>query len=81
MIGLTSRTTSPSSVTSSRSTPWVAGWCGPDVERQQLAAVLADRRGSLGERDALLPLAVVGGQAAVGGRVTRTTAAPWPRCA
>ena len=29
MIGLTSRTTSPSSVVSSRSTPWVAGWCGP----------------------------------------------------
>src|ERR671923_1187853 len=29
MIGLTSRTTSPSSVVSSRSTPCVAGWCGP----------------------------------------------------
>src|SRR5262245_10787514 len=29
MMGLTSRTTSPSSVVSSRSTPWVAGWCGP----------------------------------------------------
>src|SRR5688572_3687872 len=29
MIGLTSRTISPSSVVSSRSTPWVAGWCGP----------------------------------------------------
>ena len=29
MIGLMSRTTSPSSVVSSRSTPWVAGWCGP----------------------------------------------------
>ena len=29
MIGLRSRTTSPSSVTSSRSTPCVAGWCGP----------------------------------------------------
>src|SRR5918992_4295066 len=31
MIGLTSRTTSPSSVVSSRSTPWVAGWCGPKL--------------------------------------------------
>src|SRR3712207_2717537 len=29
MIGLTSLTTSPSSVVSSRSTPCVAGWCGP----------------------------------------------------
>src|SRR5690242_1775037 len=29
MIGLTSRTISPSSVVSSRSTPCVAGWCGP----------------------------------------------------
>src|SRR4051812_44189726 len=29
MIGLTSRTTSPSSVVSRRSTPCVAGWCGP----------------------------------------------------
>src|SRR5680860_585778 len=29
MIGLTSRTISPSSVQSRRSTPWVAGWCGP----------------------------------------------------
>ena len=29
MIGLMSRTTSPSSVAISRSTPWVAGWCGP----------------------------------------------------
>src|SRR5215213_5410089 len=29
MIGLTSRTISPSSVVRSRSTPWVAGWCGP----------------------------------------------------
>src|SRR3954447_16414961 len=29
MIGLTSRTISPSSVVSRRSTPWVAGWCGP----------------------------------------------------
>src|SRR4051794_25170328 len=29
MIGLTSRTSSPSSVVSSRSTPCVAGWCGP----------------------------------------------------
>src|SRR5436309_82207 len=29
MIGLRSRTISPSSVTSSRSTPCVAGWCGP----------------------------------------------------
>ena len=29
MIGLMSRTTSPSSVVSSRSTPCVAGWCGP----------------------------------------------------
>src|SRR5919106_63646 len=29
MIGVVSRTTSPSSVVSSRSTPWVAGWCGP----------------------------------------------------
>ena len=29
MIGFSSRTTSPSSVTSSRSTPWVAGWWGP----------------------------------------------------
>src|SRR5919109_1388729 len=29
MIGLTSRTTSPSSVQKSRSTPWVAGCCGP----------------------------------------------------
>src|SRR5436305_1876067 len=29
MIGLMSRTTSPSSVAMSRSTPWVAGWCGP----------------------------------------------------
>src|SRR5918992_388209 len=31
MIGLTSRTTSPSSVVSSLSTPWVAGWCGPKL--------------------------------------------------
>ena len=29
MIGLMSRTTSPSSVVSRRSTPCVAGWCGP----------------------------------------------------
>src|SRR5205085_2085481 len=29
MIGVTSRTISPSSVVSSRSTPCVAGWCGP----------------------------------------------------
>src|SRR3954452_24628658 len=29
MIGLRSRTYSPSSVTSRRSTPCVAGWCGP----------------------------------------------------
>src|SRR5215213_7134653 len=29
MIGTTRRTCSPSSVVSSRSTPWVAGWCGP----------------------------------------------------
>src|SRR5918992_3223171 len=29
MIGLTSLTTSPSSVVSRRSTPCVAGWCGP----------------------------------------------------
>src|ERR671922_1670791 len=29
MIGFTSRTISPSSVVSRRSTPWVAGWCGP----------------------------------------------------
>ncbi|CAB4932053.1 unannotated protein [freshwater metagenome] len=29
MIGLTSRMTSPSSVVNRRSTPWVAGWCGP----------------------------------------------------
>src|SRR5215210_2403556 len=29
MIGFTSRTISPSSVVSSRSTPCVAGWCGP----------------------------------------------------
>ena len=29
MIGLQSRTTSPSSLTISRSTPCVAGWCGP----------------------------------------------------
>src|SRR5215218_1581678 len=29
MIGLTSSTCSPSSVQSRRSTPWVAGWCGP----------------------------------------------------
>ena len=29
MIGLMSRTTSPSSVAIRRSTPWVAGWCGP----------------------------------------------------
>src|ERR671937_2788174 len=29
MIGLTSRTTSPSNVVRRRSTPWVAGWCGP----------------------------------------------------
>src|SRR5215213_5756471 len=29
MIGLMSRTTSPSSVVSKRSTPCVAGWCGP----------------------------------------------------
>ena len=29
MIGLISRTISPSSVTSSRSTPCVAGWWGP----------------------------------------------------
>ena len=29
MIGLRSRTTSPSSWTTSRSTPCVAGWCGP----------------------------------------------------
>ena len=29
MIGLMSRTTSPSSVLSRRSTPCVAGWCGP----------------------------------------------------
>src|SRR5215217_7962785 len=29
MIGLTSRTISPSSVVSKRSTPCVAGWCGP----------------------------------------------------
>src|SRR5918999_4499343 len=31
MIGFTSRTTSPSSVVRSRSTPWVAGWCGPKL--------------------------------------------------
>ena len=31
MIGLMSRTTSPSSVAISRSTPWVAGWCGPKL--------------------------------------------------
>ena len=31
MIGLTSRTTSASSVAISRSTPWVAGWCGPKL--------------------------------------------------
>src|SRR5918994_4296329 len=31
MIGLTSRTTSPSSVVISRSTPCVAGWCGPKL--------------------------------------------------
>ena len=36
MIGLMSFTVSPSSVVSSRSTPWVAGWCGPDVDRQEL---------------------------------------------
>ena len=29
MIGLMSRTTSPSRVVISRSTPWVAGWWGP----------------------------------------------------
>ena len=29
MIGVTERTTSPSRVRSSRSTPCVAGWCGP----------------------------------------------------
>src|SRR5690348_1776498 len=29
MIGLMSRTTSPSRVAIRRSTPWVAGWCGP----------------------------------------------------
>src|SRR5947209_10505416 len=29
MIGITSRTFSPSSVVSRRRTPWVAGWCGP----------------------------------------------------
>ena len=29
MTGLMSRTTSPSSVVSRRSTPWVAGWWGP----------------------------------------------------
>ena len=29
MSGLMSRTTSPSSVVSRRSTPCVAGWCGP----------------------------------------------------
>ena len=29
MIGLMSRTTSPSSVAIRRSTPCVAGWCGP----------------------------------------------------
>ena len=29
IIGFMSRTTSPSSVHSSRSTPCVAGWCGP----------------------------------------------------
>src|SRR2546423_3256595 len=29
MIGVIVRTISPSSVSSSRSTPWVAGWCGP----------------------------------------------------
>src|SRR5215218_11222198 len=29
MIGLTSRTSSPSSVQNRRSTPWVAGCCGP----------------------------------------------------
>src|SRR5918997_5569927 len=29
MIGTTRRTVSPSSVVSSRSTPCVAGWCGP----------------------------------------------------
>src|ERR1700709_416736 len=29
MIGLTPRTSSPSSSTTSRSTPCVAGWCGP----------------------------------------------------
>src|SRR5215208_2665364 len=29
MIGLRSRTTSPSRSTTSRSTPCVAGWCGP----------------------------------------------------
>src|SRR5690348_9619393 len=28
-MGLMSLTTSPSSVVISRSTPWVAGWCGP----------------------------------------------------
>src|SRR5918999_2140145 len=31
MIGLTSRTTSPSSVVRRRSTPCVAGWCGPKL--------------------------------------------------
>src|ERR687897_357087 len=31
MIGFVSRTTSPSSVVIRRSTPWVAGWCGPKL--------------------------------------------------
>src|SRR5919199_3455952 len=54
MIGIMSLTISPSSVVSSRSTPWVAGWCGPmlSVKTSSWVSTCVPKTGASGSADA-----------------------------
>src|ERR1700709_254089 len=63
MIGLTPRTSSPSSSTTSRSTPCVAGWCGP-----MLTVISSSVRSSL--RSGVLSRSVLNPTSAVRSAIT-----------